>query len=171
MNTTGKQRLLVVEDEEAIREGLLDLFVFHGFDVVLAEDGKKGLDLALSENFDAIILDIMLPEMNGYDVCRKIRETNKQIPIIMLTAKDEEIDKVLGLELGADDPELGPRSLTPRASALPMGPGQRPADADQQQAGAVAQTNDRRIGLERGHARRQGVGSRFDVQLVSVATG
>ena len=98
-----KQKLLIVEDEEAIREGLVDLFIFHGFDVSVAEDGEKGLHKGLHENFDAIILDIMLPKMSGYDVCNKLRESNRSMPIIMLTAKTNEEDIITGLSLGADD--------------------------------------------------------------------
>ena len=101
--STSKQKLLIVEDEEAIREGLVDLFVFHGFDVSVADNGEDGLHKGLNEKFDAIILDVMMPKMNGYEVCNKLREANRSMPIIMLTAKTNEEDIITGLSLGADD--------------------------------------------------------------------
>lgn len=103
--------VLVVEDDPSIQAGLSDAIVGDGHRVVCASNGVEAVELFQGESVDAVILDIMLPGMNGYDVCRKIREENKQVPIIMLTAKDEEIDKVLGLELGADDYMTKPFSL------------------------------------------------------------
>nr|MBP7416402.1 response regulator transcription factor [Pyrinomonadaceae bacterium] len=82
---------------------LTDRLASEGFDVVSAVDGKEGYDLASSESFDLIILDVMLPKKNGYDVCRDLRQKGISTPILMLTAKGETIDKVLGLKLGADD--------------------------------------------------------------------
>ena len=96
-------KILVAEDEQPIREGLVDLLETEGYKAVSAENGKKALDLYRSENIDLALLDIMMPEKSGYDVCREIRKTDEQLPIIFLTAKEEEIDKVVGLELGADD--------------------------------------------------------------------
>lgn len=111
---------MVIEDDPSIQAGLVDAIEADGHNTLSATSGLDGVNLFIEESVDVVLLDIMLPEMNGYDVCRKIRETNKQIPIIMLTAKDEEIDKVLGLELGADDymtKPFGVRELLARIHA------------------------------------------------------
>ncbi len=97
------KKILVVEDDASIRNGLIDAIEADGYQVSYAATGPDALDLYANNEFHLVVLDVMLPGVNGYDICRKIRETNKQIPILMLTAKSEEIDKVLGLELGADD--------------------------------------------------------------------
>src|SRR5215467_14384052 len=96
-------RILLVEDEKGLIVTLTDRLRSEGFDVVSASDGKEGFDLAYAESFDMIILDIMLPGKNGYDVARDLRQKGIATPILMLTAKGETIDKVLGLKLGADD--------------------------------------------------------------------
>ncbi len=96
-------RVLLVEDEEGLIVTLTDRLESEGFTVSSAADGETGLALALSEQFDLIILDVMLPKKNGLDVCRDLRQNNVETPILMLTAKGETIDKVLGLKLGADD--------------------------------------------------------------------
>ena|SRR5205823_65527 len=96
-------KILLVEDEKGLIITLTDRLESEGFDVTSATDGKSGYDLAVSESFDLIILDVMLPKMNGYDVCRNLRQKSIETPILMLTAKGETIDKVLGLKLGADD--------------------------------------------------------------------
>lgn len=96
-------KILLVEDEQGLILTLTDRLQSEGFLVRSAADGEKGLSLALSENFDLIILDVMLPKKNGYDVCRDLRQKEINTPILMLTAKGETIDKVLGLKLGADD--------------------------------------------------------------------
>jgi two-component system alkaline phosphatase synthesis response regulator PhoP len=96
-------RILLVEDEEGLILTLTDRLRNEGFEVRSAADGTSGLELALSEGFDLIILDVMLPKKNGYDVCRDLRQKNVDTPVLMLTAKGETIDKVLGLKLGADD--------------------------------------------------------------------
>jgi len=95
--------ILIVEDEVAIRTGLVDLFIYHGFNVDFSEDGAIGLEKALTGKFDLIILDVMLPSMNGFDICKEIRQKDKHQPIIMLTAKTADEDIVQGLSLGADD--------------------------------------------------------------------
>jgi two-component system response regulator RegX3 len=100
---TNKPKLLIVEDEAAILRGLTDLFVFHGFDVQSEQDGRKGLEAALSSNFDCILLDVMLPSMDGFSVCNAIRKASREQPIVMLTAKSSEEDIINGLTLGADD--------------------------------------------------------------------
>jgi DNA-binding response OmpR family regulator len=95
--------ILIIEDEPALVRGLKDAFASKGFDVLTAQDGATGLDLALEKNPDVILLDIMLPRVNGYEVCRTIRERGIETPILMLTAKGQEEDIILGLNLGADD--------------------------------------------------------------------
>jgi two-component system alkaline phosphatase synthesis response regulator PhoP len=96
-------KVLLVEDEEGLILTLTDRLQSEGFGVESATDGEAGLALALAENFDLIILDVMLPKKNGYDVCRDLRQKGVATPVLMLTAKGETIDKVLGLKLGADD--------------------------------------------------------------------
>jgi two-component system alkaline phosphatase synthesis response regulator PhoP len=100
---TRKARILVVEDEAAIRHGLLDVLVFHGYDVDAASDGPGGLEKALSGKFDLILLDVMLPGLDGFSVCNRIRERDREQAIIMLTAKTSDEDIIHGLSLGADD--------------------------------------------------------------------
>jgi len=96
-------KILVAEDDLYTREGLIDILESEGFRVVAAENGTRAIELFKSESPDCICLDIMMPEINGYDVCKMIRKEDQQVPVIFLSAKSEEIDKVLGLELGADD--------------------------------------------------------------------
>jgi two-component system alkaline phosphatase synthesis response regulator PhoP len=95
--------VLLVEDEKGLILTLTDRLKSEGFEVESAEDGDAGLRLASSNRFDLIILDVMLPRKNGYDICRDLRQDGNRTPILMLTAKGETIDKVLGLKLGADD--------------------------------------------------------------------
>ena len=96
-------RILLVEDEPALARGLSDALRAQGFDVDLAEDGQRGLDRALNGAPDLILLDVMLPKMNGFEICRTIRARGSDVPIVMLTAKGQEEDVILGLNLGADD--------------------------------------------------------------------
>jgi len=105
------KKILIIEDEPDLVKGLKLNLSDEGYDVSWAVNGVEGLRKAIEEVHDLIILDIMLPEMNGLDVCRKLRQKNIDIPVIMLTAKGEEIDKVLGLELGADDYITKPFSI------------------------------------------------------------
>ena len=107
----AKPHILIVEDEAAIRTGLIDVLLFHGYEVTSAEDGIAGLNHALAGKFDLMLLDIMLPGMNGFDVCNAIRDVNKELPIIMLTAKVSDDDIVRGLRLGADDYVAKPFSV------------------------------------------------------------
>ncbi len=95
--------ILVAEDDAHIREGLVDTLESEGYRVTAAADGRQAADLLAENRFDLVLLDIMMPEKSGYDLCREIRAKDRDTPVIMLTAKGEEIDKVLGLELGADD--------------------------------------------------------------------
>ncbi len=106
-----KPRILIVEDEVAIRTGLSDVFVYHGFEVEGAAEGHEGLQKALSGTFDMILLDVMLPGLNGFDICNRIREQDKDQPIIMLTAKSSDEDIIQGLTLGADDYVAKPFSV------------------------------------------------------------
>lgn len=96
-------KILLVEDEEGLVLTLTDRLRSEGFDVSVATDGKSGFELAEKGSFDLLILDVMLPKKNGYDICRDLRQKGIATPILMLTAKGEIIDKVLGLKLGADD--------------------------------------------------------------------
>jgi len=114
-------RILVVEDDPKMQRGLRDNLEFEGHDVTVLGDGNSGYQTMISGSFDLVILDVMLPQMSGFDVVRKTREKGIRIPILMLTAKGEEIDKVLGLELGADDyvtKPFGLRELIARVNAL-----------------------------------------------------
>ncbi len=104
-------RILVVEDEPSMRLGLKDNLEFEGYEVEFADDGEIGYKKITNQKYDLILLDVMLPKMNGFDVCKKVRSEGVKTPIILLTAKGEEIDKVLGLELGADDYVTKPFSL------------------------------------------------------------
>ena len=97
------KRMLIVEDDEAILRGLIDSFKAEHFDVETSSDGEEGYTFAKRRKFDLIILDVMLPGMNGLDICKQLRVEGVKTPILMLTGKGEEIDKVMGLELGADD--------------------------------------------------------------------
>ncbi|HVG73574.1 MAG TPA: response regulator transcription factor [Vicinamibacterales bacterium] len=114
-------RLLLVEDEPALARGLSDALRAQGFDVHVAGDGQRGLDMAASVKPDLILLDIMLPKVNGFDVCRTLRGQGIDVPIVMLTAKGQEEDVILGLNLGADDYITKPfrtGELVARAKAL-----------------------------------------------------
>ena len=104
-------RILIVDDEPEMLRGLEDNLQFEGYQTVTAGDGKKGLALALSEAPDLILLDVMMPGMSGWDLCRELRHRGLDVPVIMLTARGEEVDRVLGLELGADDYVTKPFSL------------------------------------------------------------
>ncbi|MDR1515680.1 MAG: response regulator transcription factor [Synergistaceae bacterium] len=97
------KKILVAEDDHAILTGLADLLRLEGYDVVEAADGRKALEFFKSSGPDLVILDVMMPFVSGYDVCREIRRNDRSTPILMLTAKTAEVDKVVGLELGADD--------------------------------------------------------------------
>ncbi len=104
-------RLLIVEDEAAIRTGLVDVFVYHGYEVDYADDGNEGLAKALSGRFDLVLLDVMLPGMDGFEICNRIRAEDRDQPIIMLTAKTSDEDIIQGLSLGADDYVAKPFSV------------------------------------------------------------
>jgi len=103
--------ILVVEDEEAIRTGLIDVLVFHGYEVDSAATGPSGLEKALTGKYDLILLDIMLPGVDGYEICNRIRAEDRDQPIIMLTAKTSDEEIIQGLKLGADDYVAKPFSI------------------------------------------------------------
>jgi len=97
------RKILIVEDDAAMAVALRDGFKYKGYSVQVAADGQVGFRLAAEKHFDLIILDVMLPKVSGLDVCKQLRDSGTDIPIILLTARGQEIDKVMGLELGADD--------------------------------------------------------------------
>src|SRR5438067_13780471 len=103
--------ILIVADEPAMVAGLRDNFEFEGYDVITAPDGVAGLERALNEAPDIVILDVMMPRMSGLDVCKQLKSKRPSLPIIMLTARGQEVDKVVGLELGADDYVTKPFSI------------------------------------------------------------
>jgi DNA-binding response OmpR family regulator len=114
-------RILVVEDEPSIALGLEDDLTLEGYDVAVARDGNAGAKAALEETFDLILLDVMMPGRSGFDVCRELRHRGITTPIILLTAKSQEAEKVMGLELGADDyvtKPFSPAELRARIKAL-----------------------------------------------------
>lgn len=115
-------KILIIEDDKAILMALKDDLEFEGYEVSAAYDGKEGLRLAMSQEFQLIVLDILLPELNGFEVCKKLREAKINTPILMLTAaRTDEMDKVLGFELGADDyvtKPVGSRELAARVKAI-----------------------------------------------------
>ncbi len=106
-----KKKILVIEDEKNILRGLMDNLKEEGFEVLGEGFGKEGLKVALKEDIDLILLDLMLPDTNGLDICKEIKKKKIALPIIMLTAKSKESDKILGLELGADDYITKPFSI------------------------------------------------------------
>ena len=116
----GNHKILVVEDEIAMLHGLKDNLEFEGYQVDTADEGESGLYKILKNTYDLVLLDVMLPNISGFDICKKARTEGVETPIILLTAKGEEIDKVLGLELGADDyitKPFGLRELLARIKA------------------------------------------------------
>jgi two-component system response regulator VicR len=112
------ERILIVEDEHSVARGLEYGLTKEGFAVLWAETGQQALDLARSQDPHLILLDIRLPDISGFDVCRQLRAEGKRQPILMLTARDEEMDKVVGLELGADDYVVKPYSLRELVSRI-----------------------------------------------------
>ncbi|HEX8000908.1 MAG TPA: response regulator transcription factor [Pyrinomonadaceae bacterium] len=125
------RKVLIVEDDQAMAVALSDGFTYEGFAVQVARDGSTGLRLAAEKEVDLVILDVMLPQMSGLDVCRQLRSDGNGTPIIMLTARGQEIDKVLGLKTGADDYVTKPFSfleLMARVEAV-LRRTQKPSDA------------------------------------------
>ena len=121
MEVPRPAKILIVEDEPAMVSGLRDNFEFEGYEVITARDGAEGLQSALDESPDLVVLDVMMPRMSGLEVCKQLRAKRASIPIIMLTARGQEVDKVVGLELGADDyiaKPFGLRELLARIRAV-----------------------------------------------------
>jgi two-component system alkaline phosphatase synthesis response regulator PhoP len=133
-------RILIVEDEPQLARGLRNAFEHHGFDVVTAADGQAGLDLALSEQPSLIVLDLMLPKRDGTEVCRELRARSVHTPIIMLTARSQESDRLEGFDVGADDYVTKPfsiRELIARAQAVLRRAAPSAGPLDQVQIGQV----------------------------------
>src|ERR1700726_37604 len=127
-------RILIVEDEPAMVAGLRDNFEFEGYEVITAHDGVEGLQRGLDESPDLVILDVMMPRMSGLEVCKQLRAKRASIPIIMLTARGQEVDKVVGLKLGADDYVTKPfsiRELLARVKSVLRRTAVLPKDQDQ----------------------------------------
>jgi DNA-binding response OmpR family regulator len=118
VNTGAGAVILVIEDDAAIRLGLKKSLGFEGYQVLEAEDGERGLELVFERRPDLVVLDIMLPRLNGYEVCRTIRKHDASLPIVMLSAKGQEIDKVMGLDIGADDYVTKPFSTRELAARI-----------------------------------------------------
>lgn len=115
------KRILVVDDEPNMRLGLKDNLEFEGYEVETAQDGQEGYEKAKAGGFDLYMLDVMMPKLSGFDVCKKLRADNIQTPVIFLTARGDEIDKVVGLEIGADDyitKPFGLRELLARVKVI-----------------------------------------------------
>jgi DNA-binding response OmpR family regulator len=109
--TGSKTRILIIEDEPAMVAGLRDNFEYEGYDVISADDGVSGLERVFDDDPDLVVLDVMMPRMSGLEVCKQVKARRPSVPIIMLTARGQEIDKVVGLELGADDYVTKPFSI------------------------------------------------------------
>ncbi|MFC2081080.1 response regulator transcription factor [Bacteroidota bacterium] len=103
--------ILIIEDDVSILRGLKDNLTFEGYEVRTASDGINGLQVALDEQIDLLLLDLMLPGMNGYEVCRRLKNEKPELPVIMITAKGTEMDKIAGLDIGADDYLTKPFSI------------------------------------------------------------
>jgi len=148
-------RILVVEDEPNMVAGLRDNFEFEGYEVLTARDGVEGLERALNESPDLVVLDVMMPRMSGLEVCRQLRAKRASIPIIMLTARGQEVDKVVGLELGADDYVTKPfsiRELLARVKAILRRTAAIPKQQDQHSFGDIEVDLHRRRVVKAGKA-------------------
>ncbi len=148
-------RILVVEDEPNMVAGLRDNFEFEGYEVITAGDGIEGLRRALEESPDLVVLDVMMPRLSGLEVCKQLRAQRASIPIIMLTARGQELDKVVGLELGADDYVTKPfsiRELLARVKAMLRRTAVVPKHQDQHSFGNVEVDLRRRRVLRSGKA-------------------
>ena len=150
-----KKRILIIEDDTAIAELERDYLEINGFETIIRQNGAKGLDLALHEPFDLIVLDLMLPEVDGFEICKKIRE-KKDVPILMISARKDDIDKIRGLGLGADDYLTKPFSANEMVARVKahigryeklIGTGQRPKQAELAIRGLVINLDARRVTL------------------------
>jgi len=146
-------KVLIVEDDDSMSAALKDGFEYEGYEVTLAKDGAEGLRLATAGGHELVILDVMLPKMSGLDICKQIRRDGGTVPIIMLTARGQEIDKVLGLKLGADDyitKPFGFLELMARVEAVLRRASGRTAGMDAYSFGEIV------IQFHRGEARKAG---------------
>jgi DNA-binding response OmpR family regulator len=128
------KRILVVEDDSAIREALTDALEFAKHEVLSASDAPRGLDLALRSNYDLLLLDLMLPGGNGFDILEELRRSRPSVPVIILTARGQESDRVQGLRMGADDYVVKPfsiRELLARVDAVLRRSAERPVDINE----------------------------------------
>src|SRR5271169_556672 len=151
----GASKILIVEDEPNMVSGLRDNFEYEGFQVITALDGEEGLERALKDSPDLVVLDVMMPRMSGLDVCKQLKAKRPSIPIIMLTARGQEVDKVVGLELGADDYVTKPfsiRELLARVKAILRRTAAIPKNQDQHAFGDVEVDLHRRRVLRSGKA-------------------
>ena len=149
-----KSKILIVEDEPAMVAGLRDNFEYEGYDVISAEDGVSGLERALNDSPDLVVLDVMMPRLSGLDVCKQLKAKRPAVPIIMLTARGQEIDKVVGLELGADDYVTKPfsiRELMARVKAV-----LRRSSSAQQPGTDVYKFSDVEVNVRSNEVRRNG---------------
>jgi DNA-binding response OmpR family regulator len=150
-----KKRILIIEDDTAIAELERDYLEISGFEVLIRQNGAKGLELALNEPFDLIVLDLMLPEVDGFEICKKLQE-KKDTPILMISARKDDIDKIRGLGLGADDyltKPFSPNEMVARVKAhisryeKLIGTGQRHNQAELSIRGLVINLDARRVTL------------------------
>ncbi|ETX00503.1 MAG: hypothetical protein ETSY2_38935 [Candidatus Entotheonella gemina] len=163
MDRKHKLKLLIVEDEEPILQGLTDLFVFHGYAVDSSRDGREALDMAQHGDYDLVILDIMLPSMDGFTICNEIRRHDRDQPVIMLTAKTMEDDILTGLTLGADDYISKPfsvRELVLRVEAV-----LRRSQKLRKQESQFVAGDDICIDVNNLVGNRAGVGSESDIEI------
>jgi len=147
-------RILVVEDEPLIAEGLHDDLTLEGYDVTVVGDGLAASKRATEESFDLIVLDVMLPGRDGFDICRDVRNAGLRMPIVMLTARAQEVEKVLAFEMGADDyvtKPFGTKELRARVKAL-----LRRADVSRPDATAAFAFGDVEVDFAKGEVRRGG---------------
>lgn len=152
---TALQKILIIEDEQDMVLGLRKNLEWEGFEVIAAGDGEAGLTCALNNSHDLILLDIMLPKLSGLDVCRRLRSRGVNTPVIMLTARGQEIDKVLGLEIGADDYVTKPfsiRELLARVRAILRRASRQEAESDIYRFGDVELNFGRHQAQKRGRA-------------------
>src|SRR5271167_1952946 len=158
-------KILIVEDEPNMVAGLRDNFEFEGHQVISAGDGVTGLERAIAESPDLVILDVMMPRMSGLDVCKQLKSKRPSIPIIMLTARGQEVDKVVGLELGADDYVTKPfsiRELLARVKAVLRRARTDPKEQDRYTFGDV-DVNLRSYQVMRGGKRVEFSGKAFEL--------
>jgi DNA-binding response OmpR family regulator len=153
-----KDRILIVEDEAPLAAGLSDLLAGEGYLPLVAADGRQALELYRRRKPDLVLLDVMLPEKSGYEVCREIRKVDPLVPILMLTAKGQELDRIAGLELGADDYIVKPFGVGEllariRAAFRRLHPPGQAAGAEEELAFADVRVDPRRLELFKGDRR------------------